>query len=116
MLDTAAYALELVKRSETWYFDDPALGIEDEAFVQGSSEIIDHQLCRIGRDRARAAVLLFDERSFRESTFSLTTLYQEQDGGMWYVDLASKMRGWLCPTTLKYFDSFPKTIYGRLIA
>ncbi len=104
------------KIGSSWIFDDESRGIKNEPFVLGSSEIIDMLLKRMNRPRVKSVLLIFSDSDFRESTFALENTGEAIDGGRWYIETLSKMKGWLCPTTLCYFDHFPQTIYGRILA
>lgn len=92
-----------------WVFDDPTKGLVREPFVEGADTIIDMMVAGIP-DAWRGFNLIFSSGSF--PNYDLVLDWESEEyGGNWYRTRG--MRGWLCPSLLKYFDSVPKVIYVK---
>ena len=101
-------------RSEgAWAFDDPAVDLQCEPFVLGTSELLDALRAEHGIETPTFN-LQFSDRPFPEAQATLVRLGKENDG-VWYgADIAGKFRtGWLCPALFKYFSVAPIAIYVR---
>ena len=109
--------IDIYRFIKNWVFDDSEFGLKKEAFIRGSSRIIDGHLKKMGRSSAHTATLYFEEQPFEGYQFVLRRksepLFQ---GGAWYQDEELGMTGWLCSNTLLYFKYFPDAIYSRIIA
>jgi hypothetical protein len=57
--------------------------------------------------------VLYSDEPFPGHTIVLTWVEWE-DGGNWYEEVATGMKGWLCPALLKYFDSAPRNIFMQV--
>ncbi len=93
----------------TWVFDDEAVGLEKEPFVQGIPEMI-NILVRDIPDAAKGFKLLFSANPFPGYVAKLDWL-REEYGGNWYKWEAEGLEGWLCPALFRYFQSAPTEIY-----
>lgn len=94
---------------DTWVFDDKAVGLVREPFVQGIPEMIYHftdsaQIVNPGAGFA----LLFSASNFPGAQAELS-LESEEYGGNWYTCL--DFRGWLCPALFKYFPAAPPRLF-----
>lgn len=97
-------------RYGSWVYDDPDLNVFMEAFVMGSSEVIDHL---VGKD-----VNYFDatisQFPLPKPTAVLTRLDEknsEQGMNGWYHLEGTDMDHWLCGCVLDYFPGYPEKIY-----
>ena len=92
-----------------WVFDDPALGLVREAFVGGTDKIIDHLVVSL-KQPEKGFLLIFSDRPFPDATIVLHWVGEECDGNVYQLE-GTEMKGWLCPSLLKYFDKPPKEIH-----
>ena len=108
ILTIAPYRLEEV---DTWVFDDPAAGLQQEPFVSGVPEMIDHLVRDIpnARDGFR---LLFSAAPFPGYQKRLVWKREEM-GGNWYASDDPPMEGWQCPALFRYFDQAPVQLYVK---
>lgn len=96
-----------------WVFDDEAVGLVKEPFVEGADTIIDKALEMKGIAGADQGFrLLFSAGPFPRYDLKLRWL-REGDGGNWYESEDLQMEGWLCPALFKYFDDAPRELYAR---
>ncbi len=94
-----------------WLFDDPKRGLKDEAFVSGSSEIIDALTAHIPNAEDGVSIL-FSAEFFPTHQVKLEWVKKEGNGN-WYE--CNGMLGWLCPALFLYFDEAPQNIYLQVI-
>ncbi|MFI5381142.1 MAG: DUF6717 family protein [Tepidisphaerales bacterium] len=107
----ALLSIEPYRSGQVWRFDEPALHLKGEPFVQGIPAMIDKMVAGIpGSDTS--VRLIFSQRPFPGSQFRLD-LRREQDGGNWYYNEQFNMEGWLCPALFKFFPRAPRHIYVR---
>lgn len=107
------------KLFQQWCFDIPIVGIEDEPFVSGIPEIIDHHLAKkkkLTSARDNGINVLFSGAPTKPKNFKLGHYFKlvklhEENGGCWYRDTTSKMEGWLCPNLFQFFATAPKQIH-----
>ena len=95
----------------TWVFDDAAVGLQQEPFVQGVPEIID----RLTKDVPHAREgfrLTFSAREFPGSQAKLSWVRSESGGNVYRLD-NPRMEGWLCPALFRYFREAPRNLYVR---
>lgn len=102
-----------------WAFDDPARGIKQEWFVLGGERLMDYA----SRDVPNADAgfrLLFSDAPFdgaEVATLRERTPELAENGGIYEVPGAmldgEPVSGWLCPTTLAYFEQFPARLYFK---
>ena len=92
-----------------WVFDDPAVGLDKEPFVNGADLLID-QLVEHIPNAEYGFALLFSAAPFEGSSVKLVWEREEADGNWYYCD-AFNTSGWLCPALLKYFGTAPGEIY-----
>ncbi|WP_036480150.1 DUF6717 family protein [Myxosarcina sp. GI1] len=96
---------------DTWVFDDSAVGLQQEPFVNGIPEIID--LLVENKNIANAEQgfkLIFSQTPFPGCDLELDWRSEEY-GGNWYYCQQYDREGWLCPALFKYFDRAPQKIY-----
>jgi hypothetical protein len=97
------------KWSGMWVFDDPAVGLEREAFVGGADLLIDKMVERENiRDAESGFLLIFSKDPFPGSTFQFKWLRKEGGGDIYE---AEGQEGWLCPALYKYFEAAPASIH-----
>ncbi len=95
----------------TWVFDDEAVGLDAEPFVEGIPEMITDMVEDI--DNARDGFrLLFSAEPFPNYQEKITWVREEMDGN-WYKREENGEEGWLCPALFKYYDSAPAEIYAK---
>lgn len=95
-----------------WVFDDPKVGLVQEAFVSGADTIID----RMVEDIPNASIgvtLLFSARPFPGFQHEFDW-QREEFGGNWYSSLQFGIEGWLCPALFKYFDKAPEKLFVQV--
>lgn len=91
-----------------WSFDDAEVGLKGEPFVAGIPEIINSIV-----GRRRKFVAYISKAKIPNFTGHLRRDKNSEEAG-WYLLQGTKMRGWLCPATLKYFKGYPDSIYFRI--
>jgi hypothetical protein len=99
-----------------WVFDDARTGLKEEAFVEGTSEMITRVVEQKKIPRAAKGFLL----SFSDQPFDghdvepLWLRVDAEDGNWWAGDvLGEYMENWLCPALLLYFEKPPQRLYVR---
>ena len=95
----------------TWVFDDEAVGLVQEPFVEGVPDMIDDLVADIP-DAHHGFRLLFSAAPFPGFQRKLTWVREEM-GGNWYKADEPPMEGWLCPALFRYFDEAPQEIYVK---
>ena len=111
-MSNAMLAISPYKTSSTpstWVFDDPAVGLRQEPFVSGMSEMIDHLVIEI-HNAENGFTLLFSASPFPGYQAELTRL---RNDGNWYQWEAKGMDGWLCLGLLHYFKEAPPKLYCK---
>lgn len=93
-----------------WVFDDEDLELKAEAFVMGTSEMIDH-LVGTKAMRFRATI---STNPLPKITAKLNRIADA--GGMpgWYQLEGTDIQHWLCGVTCLYFKNYPEVIYVHL--
>ncbi len=97
--------------ADTWVFDDEAVGLNKEPFVEGIPAMINF----LTRDIPNAQAgfrMLFSAQPFPRYQEKLTWVREEEDGNFYRSDTL-KAEGWLCPALFKYFDKAPREIYAK---
>jgi len=103
------YIVWIHRQGNNWVFDDRGKGIKNEAFVMGSSEIIEAVKEQLGKE---PRTLMFSDVVELEHKIEL----QEACGDQWslYHSEETGREGWLCPVLYQYFEQPPETIYFSL--
>jgi hypothetical protein len=96
---------------QTWVFDDPAAGLEQELFVGGVPEMIDDLVAEIP-DARQGFRLLFSADPLPSFQRRLEWAREEM-GGNWYNVDQSEREGRLCPALFRYFDETPAELYVK---
>jgi hypothetical protein len=99
-----------------WVFDDARTGLKEEAFVEGTSEMISRVV--EGKKIPRAAKgfrLTFSDQPFDGHDVERLWLRGDDESGNWYEGdvLGEYMENWLCPALLLYFEQPPQRLYVR---
>jgi len=95
----------------TWVFDDPAVGLKKEPFVNGIPDMI-NDMVKDSPNADQGFRLLFSAQPFPGHTIKLT--WRRGDAyGNWYYCQQSKKEGWLCPGLFKYYSAALKELYAR---
>lgn len=94
----------------TWVYDDEDLGVYSEAFVMGSSEVID---MLVGME-TNSFMATISTKPLPQITAKLVKTspangFQLQDG--WYELEGTGVKHWLCGCVLDYFQGYPDNIY-----
>jgi len=111
------HQIHLEKKYNTWVFTDPRVGLVDEPFIMGMSEIINKALGYYGNYvwelpiNGDEADMIFSSSPFPGHTHVLEREFEE-DGGLWYT--TGEDRGWLCPALFLYFEEAPEKIYVQV--
>ncbi|MBD3676400.1 MAG: hypothetical protein HUJ26_23055 [Planctomycetaceae bacterium] len=96
-----------------WVFDDEAVDLVKEPFVEGADTMIDVILEEKGIQNAdRGFRLIFSSGEFPRYDVKFDWV-REGEGGNWYRSEAHQVEGWLCPALLRYFETAPQEIYAR---
>lgn len=95
----------------TWVFDDPAIDLVREPFVEGVPEMIDDLVAEIP-DARNGFRLLFSPSPFPGYQEKLARR-REEFGGWWYAVDEPEIEGWLCPALFRYFEEAPEEIYVK---
>jgi hypothetical protein len=99
-----------------WVFDDARTGLKEEAFVEGTSEMISRVVEHKKIPRATKGFLLsFSDQPFDGHDVERRWLRGDGESGNWYEGdvLGEPMENWLCPALLLYFEKPPKRLYVR---
>ena len=99
-----------------WVFDDARTGLKEEAFVEGTSEMISRVVEQKKIPKASKGILLtFSDEPFDGHDVERFWVSSEAGGGDWYEGdvLGKYMENWLCPALLLYFEKPPKRLYVR---
>jgi hypothetical protein len=96
----------------TWVFDDPAAGLDKEAFVSGIPEMIRY-MTRDIPDAEEGFLLTFSATPFPGYQYCIhkTSPTGETYGGNWYHMEEINQDGWLCPALFCYFAEAPEELY-----
>ena len=97
-----------------WYqnafvFDDEAMGLDKEPFVQGIPGIIDYLIKDIP-DARSGFRLLFSPQPFSGYQAELKRIKQEYDGYGYKVKDEGEL-GWCCTVLVRYFEAAPDLLY-----
>jgi len=104
-------AIHPYKSEGIWVFDDPKVGLVQEAFVSGADDIIERMV--VGLDHPEDGfTLLFSASPFPGYQATFEWRRAEFDGN-WYYNAQLGTEGWLCPALFKYFDAAPQRIYAQ---
>jgi hypothetical protein len=100
----------------TWVFDDEPRGLHAEPFVAGAQDVITTVALASGvKDPVKSGVIItFAEIPFPTAEYSVTKI-NDDVAGAWY-NFANAIKCWLCPATLRYFESMPDAIHFRIEA
>lgn len=110
-LANSMLVLQPYRHAHTWVFDDPQLGLKQEAFVAGIPQILDRLTADIP-NADQGFRLIFSAQPFPGSQIEMTWLRTETIGN-WYRCEEYRMEGWLCPALNRYFSTPPKKLYAR---
>lgn len=94
----------------TWVYDDPDVPVYAEAFVMGSSELIDMV---VGTDCNKFTAYISKD-PLPNHTVILDNIDEEKNDGFegWYRMRGTTHENWLCEHLNDYFSpKYPKTIY-----
>lgn len=96
----------------TWVYDDPDIGVYSEAFVCGSSEVIDHL---VGEDN-NFFDLVISAHPLPGYQAKIVKIQKEEEPTIegWYHLEGTEMDHWLCGEVLSYFEGYPDEIYIRV--
>lgn len=111
-MSNAMMVIQIYEHCGTWAFTDKARGLTHEPFVAGIPEIIDFCIDAYGDKTKETHRIVFSAEYFPLCQGHMTKTSNEH-GGAWYqFDVQDGgFKGWLCPATLKFFDSHPEKIY-----
>ncbi len=90
-------------------FDDADRGLNREPFVLGADNILCMAARAAGHNPAAGFPLHFSANPIPGAAKAVKIEKPESVGGAWY--LVEGYEGWLCPATLKYFDTYPEQIF-----
>ena len=107
---SGAFSAQVYRLDGDWYMDDHEKGIIFEELIRGMPEIIEHT---VGERTDRFICTFSEQRLMGKS--AVLEKNAESEGGCWYVLQGTSLRGWLCPTIFRYFDTIPQVIYLHLL-
>ena len=98
-----------------WAFDDERTGLVGEPFVHGMPKIID-TLLKIQNMERKKFRLSFSIDFFPEYHLKLQLMKTDVFAGNYYKviegpEFMLRMKGWLCPATLLYYEQYPEFLY-----
>lgn len=91
----------------TWVYDDPDVPVFAEAFVMGSSELIDHFV----GEKAMKFTAYISSKPLPRQTLHLVNIDKGGEIQGWYRLVGTDMENWLCGHVLDYFEGYPQNIY-----
>ncbi|WP_207496947.1 DUF6717 family protein [Aridibaculum aurantiacum] len=93
----------------TWVYDDPDVPVYAEAFVMGSSELIDMV---VGKEVNHFTAYI-SEQPLPNASVILDNVDEQVGDGIkgWYEWRGKGHRNWFCGHLTDYFTGYPKTIY-----
>lgn len=98
----------------TWVYDDEDLNVYSEAFVLGSSEVIDHL---VGKETNFFDAII-SSNPIPNPTALLVKIEKEFErfGSIpgWYKLEGTDMEHWLCGKVLDYFPDYPQQIFVKI--
>jgi len=95
--------------NDLWVYDDEDLGVYSEAFVMGSSEVINHL---VGMECDKFTMFI-SAQPIPEYDAHLVKIKGDGSEG-WYQLQGTGMEHWLCGQVLAYFPDYPSDIYVKL--
>jgi len=104
------------KENNIWRFNDSLKELSGEPFIGETNKIIDQMINDSLYVKSGDKIsFFFSKEDFLGAEFVLTR-FKYENNGAWYKWGSSPdaLTGWLCPATLKYFESFPEKIYISL--
>ena len=108
-LENSIFTIAPYRWMHGWVFDDPAVGLDKEAFVAGADTLLDKLAGDEDRLTVNFAAIPFPDHQFclkkTEETSWGTTYFCEELG----------QEAWLCPALWKYMSPSPENIYIRVI-
>ncbi len=96
----------------TWVFDDPAVDLKQEPFVEGMPAMIDRLVAEIPEARAGFR-LLFSAGAFPGYQQTLVRQRPQFEGWWYALEEPPRQEGWLCPALFLYFPEVPAEIYVK---
>jgi hypothetical protein len=102
--------------TDCWVFDDARTGLKEEAFVEGTSEMITRVIKHkqiLGAEKG--FLLTFSDQPCEGHDVERRWVRGDINGGNWYEGdvLGQRMENWLCPALLLYFETPPRQLYVR---
>jgi hypothetical protein len=108
----AVFVIELYRHEGAWVFDEPRLGLHQEPFVAGVTEMIDRLVAGIpGAEQGFR--LRFAAFPFEGHQAVLSWVRADPVEGNWYRAEDQGDEGWLCPALFWFFPAPPPRIYVR---
>jgi hypothetical protein len=107
----AVMVIEPYRLDDMWVFDDVTVGLKQEPFVEGITEMIDRLTANIADARAGFR-LSFSIVPFEGSQAALSWVRADPVEGNWYRT-AEGDEGWLSPALMFYFLEAPSKIYVK---
>ena len=121
--NNAVHFIHVYWKSDTWVFDDPAVGLIEEPFVAGADLIISQALdFKVQLEMAMhdgGARIIFSSTEFPDYDIHLEKDFDKSGHGIYKAThkvTETVQKGWLCPATLHYFRDYPDNIYAKVTA
>lgn len=96
-----------------WVFDDPAVGLVREPFVDGADTMIDVATAHLP-NAAQGFLAVVSASRFPDAQIVLE--WVREDGGNVYRWAEKSLEGWLCPALLRYFEQAPAKLHLQVKA
>lgn len=103
-------------KGNTWVYDDLDIPVVGEAFVMGSSELID---MLVGKE-ANSFTMYISAKPLPSPFIAIDNIDESMDEELvgikgWYQERETGHKHWLCSQVSQYFiDPYPKTIFVKI--
>lgn len=117
-VENAIKIIKLHKKHGVWMFNDEHLKLTDEAFVLGSTEVLDYLINnKKGLKNKKSPSIIFGEMLPEYDAEAI--LVQDLNPSAWYKYInneGEEMKFWLCPVMTHFFGpEAPERFYVKII-
>ena len=114
IMNNTIFTIKPYKDGDYWFFDEPAMGIYRELFVDSASQ----QISMVAKEKGikkKKLTISFSEYFFPNADVVLSHLETTEGDGNWYWDAKRKHKSWYCSCLLRFFPhNPPKNIYAMI--
>ena len=107
-LENSIFTIAPYRWMHGWVFDDPAVGLDKEAFVAGADTLLDKLAGDEDQLTVNFAAIPFPDHQV------VLEVKERTEWGTTYFCEALGHEAWLCPALFKYFPVAPDKIYIRV--